>query len=354
MLPVSIITGFLGSGKTTLLNQLLRTAELKSSLVIINEFGEVGIDHLLVSAPAENIRLLANGCLCCEVRGDLVDTLLDVSRKRSTGEIPAFDRILIETTGLADPVPIIKSIVTDKELGQYYQLDVVIGVVDAIHASEQLSKHREARKQAVVSDVILLSKVDLVDAARVNELAATMKALNAGADVVPISNGRIDPERLFGKDVRKMGLQQIEHWLSADRSDYAGFDRGEHWRHSHDIATFTLHYTDPVSSAGLATWLSMLASFKGSKLLRVKGIVNVSGMPHVIHAVQSVIHEPVALEAWPTSDTSTRIVFIVQGLDQKLIERSFSAFTLGDSLGSASRFDPLEYSAFQVVANHLI
>ncbi len=355
MLPVSIITGFLGSGKTTLLNRLLRHPSFENSLVIINEFGEIGIDHLLVSTPAENMRLLSNGCLCCELRGELFDTLTDVSRDRASGAIPSFDRILIETTGLADPVPIVQTIVTDRELSLLYRLDTVVGVVDAVHALSQLASQDEARKQVAVSDVLLLTKTDLAAPAARREVEVAIKAINGGAELIPMLYGEVDPKLLFAGNAMAESERDLARWLgSGQASGSAGSGGSIHTRHAGDIRSFTLDYEGQVSESGLATWLSMLASFKGPQLLRVKGIVNVSGSPYVIHVVQTVVHEPVPLERWPTSDERTHIVFIVRGLERATLEKSFAAFSLADCLGDTYRIDPAAYIRFREAAEHLV
>lgn len=356
-IPVSIITGFLGSGKTTLLNHLLQHVSLKNSLVIINEFGEVGIDHLLVSTPAENVRLLSNGCLCCEVKGDLVDTLTDVSRKRASGEIPAFDRILIETTGLADPVPIVQTIVTDTDLSRLYRLDTVVGVVDAMHVLKQLETQDEVRKQIAVSDVLLLSKTDLAASGARPKVEAAVRKINAGAELIPVLHGDINPGSLFGRGAvdGRACEADVERWLGLQKHSKADAGRvSAYTMHAGDIRTFTLFHEGQVSAAGLATWLSMLASFKGPQLLRVKGIVNVSGDPYIIHAVQTVIHEPVQLEKWPTSDERTRIVFIVRGLDRGALEDTFAVFAMPDSLGDTQHLDPAAYARFLEAAKHFM
>ena len=340
--PISVITGFLGSGKTTLLNRLLQHKGFQNSLVIINEFGEVGIDHLLVSAPAENMRLLANGCLCCEVKGDLVETLTDVSIKRARGEIPAYDRILVETTGLADPVPIVQTIVTDTDLSPLYRLDTVVGVVDALHALSQLATQAEVRKQIAVSDVLLLSKTDLATSEVRREVEAAASAINPGAEIIPVQHGEIDPVVLFGRGERNAA--DLERWLATENRDRAN---GRSFSpHAADIGTFTLYHDAPVTPAGLATWLSMLASFRGAQLLRVKGIVNIAGEPYVIHAVQTVIHEPALLEQWPSEDRRTRIVFIVRGIERKAMEKTFAAFAMPESLGKNLQIDPAAYAQF--------
>jgi len=352
--PVSIITGFLGSGKTTLLNRLLQHPGLRNSLVIINEFGEVGIDHLLVSSPTENTRLLNNGCLCCAVRGELVDTLAEAARQRRDGSIPAFDRILIETTGLADPVPIVQTLVTDDELSEIYRLDSVIGLIDAVHALSQLASQREAVKQIAVSDLLLVSKVDLADERTVREVETRVQQINAGAERARVAHGEIDPQRLFGRSAsvargeadiaRWLGQQPVEHGPSRERS---------YTPHAEDLATFTLFRDEPATKSGLATWLSMLAGFKGPQLLRVKGLINVAGEPIVIHAVQTVIHEPVPLPAWPSEDRRSRIVFIVRGLTREALDRTLAALSIPE-FTSAAQLDPAAYARFVEAAKRFM
>lgn len=354
--PVSIITGFLGSGKTTLLNHLLRHDSLKNSLVIVNEFGEVGIDHLLVSAPAEKMRLLSNGCLCCEVMGDLVKTLADVAQKRSTGEIPMFDRVLVETTGLADPVPIIHTVVTDPALSQVFSLDTVVAVVDAANAVSQIGLQNEARQQIAVADVLLLSKTDLVEEQALAEVHSAVKSINAGAELIAVLNGVVNPDLLFGRKPtnRRDQLPEIERWLrSHTRSVPLIGRRMRSSAHAGDMRTFTLFHDSPISASGLTTWFSMLAGFKGPHLLRMKGIVNVEGEPHVVHAVQTIFHEPTRLDHWPSEDERTRIVFIVRGLERKAIERTFAAFAIPGARWQASEMDPANYARFLELAQQI-
>src|SRR6516165_3333899 len=237
MLPVTIIAGFLGSGKTTLLNFLLSQARLKNSLVIINEFGEVAIDHLIISAPAENVRLLSNGCMCCQVTGELADTLSDVWQKRSAGELPPFDRILIETSGLADPVPVLRTLVTDENLSLLYAPDAVVAVVDAIHAVDQLARRDEARKQVALADILLVSKTDLPSAAPLVELEGVVKRINAGAEILPVTHGVIEAERLLDLISPLQRDRDVAQWL--ERIPLSSSELNP-TSHTHDIQTFSL------------------------------------------------------------------------------------------------------------------
>lgn len=350
MICATIITGFLGSGKTTLLNRLLKHPAARNSLVVINEFGEIGIDHLTVAIPTENVRLLANGCMCCQTKGDLVDTLTDLSSKRDSADLPPFDRIFIETTGLADPVPIAQAIVNDEHLSKVYRLDRVIAVVDAVHLYSQLSSHDEARKQVAVADILLLSKTDLVDPAELSELNAAVKRINAGAEIFPVAHGEIDPHLLLDGNAGA-APRDIARWLEGIQE---GLEPQARHPHRDGISTFSASLETPISKAGLATWLSMLASLKGLQLLRVKGVINVAGEPYIVDVVQSVVHQPFRLDAWPTADKRTRIVFIARGLTREAIEKTFSAFAMGDSLPDTRRFDPSAYARFREVADQFI
>ena len=344
MISATIITGFLGSGKTTLLNRLLKHPLARNSLVVINEFGEVGIDHLIVSVPAENVRLLANGCMCCQTKGHLVETLADLWARRKHGKLPAFDRIFIETTGLADPVPVLHAIVNDEHLNPVYRLERVITVVDAANLHWQLSEYEQAEKQVAVADIVVLSKTDLVERAELAELEARIRRITAGAEIFSAANGSVDTQRLLVASARA-----AERWLERSATVRASSDT-----HLSGISSLSASLEGCISPAGLATWLSMLASLKGVQLLRVKGVVNVAGEPYVVDVVQSVVHEPFKLDAWPTPDKRTRIVFIVRGATRESIEATFSAFALGDALQGMRTFDAAAYARFRTVADQFI
>jgi G3E family GTPase len=361
--PVSIITGFLGSGKTTLLNRLLQDPRMAGSAVIINEFGEIGLDHLLVTTPAENMILLRSGCLCCTVRGDLVETLADLWTKRSRNEIPVFDRVLVETTGLADPVPILRTLATDEDIAPLFCPDTVLTLVDAVNGTSQLDAHEESVKQAAVADVLLVSKTDLAQPAAVSSLRARLARINPGAQLRYAVRGEVDAGTLFGQSVWEAAAHggDVERWLGEEA--YAGAEPGSdgdgHQHHAHGvnrhddrIRAFSLRHQAPISAAGLTAWLNMLTGLRGANLLRVKGLVNVEGKPVVVQAVQSVLHEPLVLERWPSADHSTRIVFITRDMERAEVEKTLALFGLNPARGpGGAMIDPETYARFVQMAS---
>lgn len=358
-LPISIITGFLGNGKTTLLNHLLQSPALSDAVVIINEFGEIGIDHLLVATPAENMVLLNSGCLCCTVKGDLVETLTDLRDKRRNGQIPPFGKVIVETTGLADPVPIIQTIVTDGELSPVYRLESVVTLVDAVHGMSQLDNHPESVKQAAVSDVLLLTKMDLADAAGAGELRARLARINPGAEIDETVRGVISPDRVLRGGIYDPATKgpDVERWLSEENFRRAAEHGHEHHahdvnRHDDHVQSFCFHYDRPIQRSGLMVWLNMLADLRGADLLRVKGILNVEGKPVIVHAVQTIIHEPVLLERWPSADQRSRIVMIVRDMERSELERTFDAFqfSVTPEPPENTAFDPDSYARFMEAA----
>ena len=363
--PVSIITGFLGSGKTTLLNHLLQDPALSDAVVIINEFGEVGIDHLLVATPSENMVLLKSGCLCCTVRGDLVETLADLRNKRRDGAIPAFSKAIVETTGLADPVPIIQTIATDDDLSQVYRLENVVTLVDAVHGMNLLGSHFEAVKQAAVSDVLLITKTDLADPGQLAILRDRLIRINPGAEICEVVRGVIASDQVFRGGIYDPATKgsEVERWLreegfqrSAMAVDAGHHGHGHHGhdvnRHDDHVRSFSFYYDQPILRAGLVVWLNMLADLRGADLLRVKGILNVEGEPVVVHAVQTIIHEPVVLSHWPSEERRSRIVMIVRDISRQELERTFEAFQFSVNPVEAddNAFDPASYSRFMQAA----
>ena len=334
-LPVSVITGFLGSGKTTLLNKLLRHDGMGDSAVIINEFGEVALDHLLVEAIEGEIAVLASGCICCTLRSDLEQTLRDLLARRDRGDVPAFSRILVETTGLADPAPIVQLLLNNPLVSHFVRLDAVVTTVDAVHGVRQIDAHAEAVKQTALADRLLLTKTDLVSPEMTVQLRRRLVALNPAAAQHVVTNGEIAPDALFGAALfdpaRKtvdVGRWINEHAYGSDRHDHGSHD---HHDHDHEIAAFCLSSDQPLSWQALSKWLGRLRHSDGDNLLRVKGILNLTGErgPVVIHGVHHIFHPPVTLEAWPDSDHRTRIVFIVRGIGRAELEDSFLAHVAG-------------------------
>ena len=350
--PVSVITGCLGSGKTTLLNHVLRDPAFADAAVIINEFGEIALDHLLVTAPDESMVVLGNGCICCEMRGDLVGTLAGLYLKRRQGGIPAFGRVLIETTGLADPVPILQTLVTDRELAPLYRTDSIVTLVDAVHGESQLEAGAEAVKQAALADRLLVSKCDLAPAGAYERLRERLALLNPGAEIHSVTRGAIDPERLFGAGpddaARGAGLAR---WLNADGYRDAA---GSHYRPvDGGVSAFCVYHDRPVTRAGLALWLNLLASMRGAQLLRFKGLLNVEGEPVVVQAVQTLVHEPVTLERWPDAERRSRLVFITRGMAPADIERTLPALAFEDAgPGAPGGFDAAAYARFTAIAGN--
>jgi len=347
--PVSIITGYLGSGKTTLLNRLLADPGMARAAVIINEFGEIGLDHLLVATPNENTVLLANGCICCTVRGDLVDTLRGLARKRLEGALPPFDRVLVETTGLADPVPVLQTLITDDNVAPLYRPDSVMTLVDAVHGARTLDEHAEGVKQAVLADHLLLSKCDLAGEDAVAALERRLARLNPGARQFRVTRGEIHPRELFGAalDAAADG-SGLARWLN--HHAYAATRTGRQrraGRHDRGIRSFGLCLERPVTRAGLMTWMRLLTSLRGASLLRMKGLLNVDGRPVAVHAVQTLIDEPVELPRWPDAERRSRLVFITRGLARDEIERTLAMLEIGSEKNAArGTLDPQAYARF--------
>jgi G3E family GTPase len=333
--PTALITGFLGSGKTTLLNGLLQHPGMADTAVIVNEFGEIGLDHLLIETAFEDAVLLKSGCICCTVRGDLVDTIETLDQRRRSGAIPAYRRIAIETTGLADPAPIMTLLMEEARLRDLVALDRVIATVDAANALGTLEAHYESAKQVALADRIVLTKTDLVTSDVRDNVEARLKALNSEAPIVVAVAGHIAPGVLFDADLppgsrddrlaAAEGLGGHAHH-HGDAADAVG-----HLAQAHGISSFTLTRDQPIEWENLRAWLEALASLKGPDLLRMKGIVNIAGRagPVVLHGVQHVFHPPQELARWPDADRRSRIVFITRNIPQVAVAGSFAAAMAG-------------------------
>jgi G3E family GTPase len=328
-----VLTGFLGSGKTTLLNHLIRHRGMARTAVVINEFGEVGLDHLLVARSSENTVLLNSGCLCCTVRGDLVDTLRDLFLKRVRGQVPEFDRVVIETTGLADPAPVLHTLMTDPLIAARFRLDGVVTTVDACNGDWQLDCQRESVKQVAVADRIVLTKTDIAEPELTARLRDRLRSLNPAAPVIEAVLGDVDPGRLFDAGLYDPATKSLDvrRWLKAEAyGDGHEHHHGHHHghdvnRHDDRIRAFCMVLDEPVSWDGFAGWIDMLTTLHGPDILRIKGILRLkeTGLPVVVHGVQHVFHPPVRLEAWPDDDRRSRIVFITRDLDRGTIEAMF-------------------------------
>lgn len=319
-IPIHILTGFLGSGKTTLLRHLLSNPALHDTAVVINEFGEVGLDHLLVRQVAEDVVLLGSGCLCCTIRDDLVSTLANLRALAAEGEIPRFRRLAIETTGLADPVPIAAAVLSEGRLTPHYRLGRIVTTVDAVCGSSTLEAHSTAAVQVAVANRIVLTKADLADKAGLDALLQQLSALNGSAAIVrsaPDSMPRAD--KLFGGFSENDGEQTLPQSSVPLRS---------HGGHTHGITTFTTAFDEPVRWPDFVEWLDLLLTARGDSVFRVKGLLAVEGqeLPRVIQGVQHVVYPAETLAAWPDHPGRSWLVFIARDLTQSAIERSLREF----------------------------
>ncbi|MGH8672324.1 MAG: CobW family GTP-binding protein [Burkholderiales bacterium] len=337
-IPVYVITGFLGSGKTTLLSRLLQHPGMADTAVIINEFGEVGLDHLLVASSAETMVQLAGGCLCCTLRGDLAQTLDDLFLRRMRAQLPEFQRVIIETTGLADPAPVLHTLMSDSMVSACYRSAGIITTVDAVNGDATLREHFESVKQAAMADRLVISKTDLAPPQALQELQARLKVLNPAATIMYAVNGATDPTRLFADLTFDSGAKNpdVTRWLNEEAyHDHVG--ETPHTPHDDPIRSFCLVRERPVPDVAFAKFLQTMVANHGADLLRLKGIVNVAHKPEtpaVIHGVQHVFHPVVWLKTWPSEDRRSRIVFITRDIARDTVQRWFDA--LDDNADTAA------------------
>ncbi|MBB5535233.1 CobW family GTP-binding protein [Rhizobium giardinii] len=353
--PVSILTGFLGAGKTSLLNRLLKDPDLTDTAVIINEFGDVSLDHLLVEASSDGIIELSDGCLCCTVRGELVDTLADLMDRMQTDKIKPLKRVVIETTGLADPAPVLQSVMGNPVIAQSYRLDGVVTVVDAVNGLSTLANHEEALKQVAMADRLVISKVSLATPDAVISLKARLRELNPRAPMMDGDLPEAAKAKLFhcGLYDPATKIADVGRWLQDEvagehdpahvhdghhhhaHCDHDHHDHGHHRhdenRHGTDIRSFSIVHDRPIDPMALEMFVDLLRSAHGEKLLRMKAIVAMSDNPDrplILHGVQAVFHPPQRLAAWPDpSDRRTRMVLITKDLPEAFVRDLFDAFT---------------------------
>ena len=343
--PVTILTGFLGSGKTTLLNRALRSPAMTKTAVVINEFGEIGLDHMLAAQSDDTIMVLENGCLCCTVFGDLVTTLNNLYHQREDGTIPPFDHVVIETSGLADPSPLIQAFLSDPVLAGLYRIGAVVASIDAVNGPHTLDEHVESVRQVALADTILITKLDLVSPAKARDaeeasLTARLRRLNPAAKISRSDDPAFDVSKVLREDALKPGDPNADAraWLNAAAYELAKPHAHDHTHHDHmhhdhdddhhhlhdrDIASFCFTRKEPITREALRLLLDALQQNLGPNLLRVKGIVQVAEEPErpaVIQGAQQLLHNLTWLERWPDAERTSKIVFITQGFDRAEVE----------------------------------
>lgn len=337
MIPVTLVTGFLGSGKSTLLADVLKGEAARDTAVLVNEFGAVGLDHLLVGEVSAQTVLLDNGCLCCAIRGELKDALAELFSRRARGELPPFSRLVLETTGLATPAPIIATLLADPVIRSHYTLNATVTVVDAVHALRQRERHPEWLAQVTAADRLLISKADLADDGEVGKLADLLARTNPAATVVVREAGMCAGTLLdfltapaSSTDLlRRLGGARRALAGAAPRpagafTDFAQRDA----LHTSNVRAFSMRFDQPIDWDMFTLWFTMLLNRHGDKILRVKGLLSIAGslQPAVLHAVQHLVHPVLHLDAWPDGEPVSRLVFITEGLSADILEASYRRF----------------------------
>jgi G3E family GTPase len=322
-IPVSVVTGFLGSGKSTLLNRLLREPQLADALVIVNEWGEIGLDHLLIEKIEGDVILLSSGCLCCSLRGDLVDALRDLAVRRDEGRIAPFKRIVIETSGLADPAPVLHALMADPQLVSYYRFAGLVTLVDAVNGAATLENIGESARQVALADRLAITKSDLLEGherpAKLAALRHTLRTLNPDASIVDVAAGEFRAADL-------VALNSFDTAVARERIP----DGRSAAEHKTSVRAYSLRLQEPIAAPAFAMFLDLLRAALGPRLLRVKGLVALAenpAEPLVIHGVQHIFHPPRRMKEWPDADRSTRIVLIVDGLERRSVDRILTALS---------------------------
>ena len=367
-LPTTLLTGFLGSGKTTFLNWLLSESDATNVAVIVNEFGEIGLDHLLIATPVENIMLVEGGCLCCEVRGDLVQTLSALLARRDSSEIPYFNRVVIETSGLANPVPIIQTLLCDEDIRDSFRLSKIITAVDVVNAQSQISQHADAIRQIAIADLLLFTKLDLSPQESLIQLRETIQVINPGAHQVDVINAK--PNNVNATDLLASESlhcrESFLEWITAGENllrklnsssrrkglwAQSSLSSAAHQIRSLDIESFSLIRPGEIAGPNLVMWLNLLSTLKGERLLRLKAILNVEGYPIAIHAAQTIVHEPVELVSWPSEERDSRFVVISQGSIRAECEESLALLDfVAPGVQTTPIFDVEAYQKFLKLA----
>lgn len=326
-IPITLLTGFLGSGKTTVLNRLLRHADFARTTVIVNEFGEIGLDHELVVSTTESMVLLQSGCMCCALRGDLLDTLIELVERREAGELD-FERVVIETTGLADPAPILHTLLTSVDLSGRFRTDGVVVTVDAATAWNSLTRHEEARRQVALADLILLTKTDLPEAEE-PAVRQDIAALNPAAPIEVVLNGAVAPSRLTGLGHFDLSMKSVEaqDWLRQEAVPMPELVDLEALKHLDAIRSVSWVIDQPLSATAFDLWMDLLMARRGADILRFKGLIHLEDVPHpfVIHGVQHIFHPPVLLKDWQGEGRCTKLVMIVRDFTDPELQELFSA-----------------------------